>query len=476
MPLLYSDEIMLLTCIAMASFIGLTILLMRTLTDAIDKNAIAFWTLAGIVIATLKIFLIQLTPQWSDLPLDSITYQLHAQALYMHWIGLPVDPYEYRLNGYISLAKPGFTEYWLPNEGLSYTAVLGTHAWFYSALVAIWQFITDDWIVTAILVNATMAGALPAATYIITRELSAPTKTCHVAAILMAIDPLTAINSSWLIKDTLSTFLSAIIIISICALYKRASFKFIVILAISLGLIGCVRFVAYTAFGVTIFGLVACLVFKKNNARALGLSISAIMAVFIWGAIYFAPYAKATPYVIRSSIEQESVRPLAHGVGQLGSALSGAITGQISTLNANTDESGADESVIKWYAYINEEPVAKIVSRSLARTLLAPYPWTLFTQPLTRSNHIELYLFGMLFWTLVLPGVLAGTVIILRKGVLAYSLVTLLIIIAIAYIIFFGEWSTRQRVFMMPLFLALSAIGWTQIWLFISKKKTEQPY
>jgi hypothetical protein len=51
-----------------------------------------------------------------------------------------------------------------------------------------------------------------------------------------------------------------------------------------------------------------------------------------------------------------------------------------------------------------------------------------------------------------------------RERVMTAVLLFYLALVAVAYITFFGEWSTRQRIFMIPLFFAFAAIGWEKIW------------
>lgn len=102
--------------------------------------------------------------------------------------------------------------------------------------------------------------------------------------------------------------------------------------------------------------------------------------------------------------------------------------------------------------------------RSIARTLLAPYPWVAITQGLKGDSHLELYVLATAFWVFALPGTLLGLVIMVKRDVKALMLLTLLGLITAAYIVFFGEWSTRQRVFMMPLLYCFSAIGWHWLW------------
>lgn len=414
-----------------------------SLADKEVKKSILSWMLLGIIVSIFKNLLVQITPQWSDVPVDSLTYQLHAEALYLHWSGHPVDAIEYRLAGYLNGWESMYGRYWLPESEISYSGVLGSREWLYAAFLAILNTAADN--NSAILANALMAGAFPATTYLIARELGGSAKVCHLAALFIAVDPSTAINSAWLIKDTLATLISAVTIIAICKLCKGPSLRFTLILALSLGLLAGVRYVAFISFGVVIAGLVSYLIFKKSKGRTICFSAASIASIFICGLLYIAPATN----ISKSEVSLSIINPL---------------QAQATTLKAKEHEAGADESVIQWRSYLIEHPV-KAVVRSIARTLFAPYPWSIFQKKITGTNHIELYLLGSLFWiTIALPGIFIGMVSASKSSFPAVVLIALLITISAPYLVFFGEWSTRQRVFMMPLFFSFAAIGWKQIW------------
>ncbi|UVJ42787.1 hypothetical protein NVV94_19620 [Pseudomonas sp. LS1212] len=428
---------------ALAILIVLVAWITRLLADKEARKVVLTWTLFGILIGILKNLLVQMTPQWSDVPVDSLTYQLHAEALFMHWSGLPVDAHAYDLAGYLNGWQQLYDDMWMPDSRIAYASALGTHEWIYAAFLALWQVNGSDWVGVAILANAVLAGALPAAAFMITKELGGSFKICNLAALIVALDPSTAINSAWLIKDSLAALISVVAIIAICNLCKKPSLKFTLILALTLGLLAGVRFVAYIAFGVVMAGLVIYLIIKKTKVRAANLTVAGVISLALWVALYLVPSPPTPKQVIQ--------------------AITSPIQAQATTLKADKNETGSDESVIQWRTYLNDNPL-KAATRAIARTLFAPYPWTAITEGVTGTNHIELYLFGTLFWIITLPGIFMGMAIATRHGMTGYALVALIVVITIPYLIFFGEWSTRQRVFMMPLFFSFAAIGWHHIW------------
>jgi hypothetical protein len=64
----------------------------------------------------------------------------------------------------------------------------------------------------------------------------------------------------------------------------------------------------------------------------------------------------------------------------------------------------------------------------------------------------------------MLPGIACGIVIIIRR--FAPEGVILLVFLGsllAAYTLFHGEWSTRQRVFVLPAFWAVGVLGWSSL-------------
>jgi hypothetical protein len=73
-----------------------------TLAEKGIQKQVLVLCLMGFFASCFKIWAIHLTPQWRDVSSDSITYQLHAQALALHWLGYSVDAAAYQLNGFLN--------------------------------------------------------------------------------------------------------------------------------------------------------------------------------------------------------------------------------------------------------------------------------------------------------------------------------------------------------------------------------------
>jgi len=400
-----------------------------------DRRRVGYWCALGIALAVVKMIGIQMLPQWRDTPLDSITFQIHAEAMLLNWQGLPVNTSDYRLQ---------IGPLWLPEARFAYVGAMGTYEWLYSAFLAGWKFMGEEWLTWAAMGNAAMAGAFPAASFILVRLLRGSVGVAHLGAVLVALEPSAAVNSAWLIKDTLAGFVALLVAITLCRLYARPSWACIFALALAMGMLAGIRFVAYVAYIGAVLGLCLWLLRQKAWHKLAAFSLAAALSVGVFVLIYAAP--------LSPSFEQWT------------NALRGPVQAQIHILIADDVKKGADESVIVWRDYLREQP-GWAIARSVARTLMAPYPWVAFTYGLSGNNHLELYLPGTAFWILCLPAIFAGMVVALgRERVMTAVLLFYLVLLAGAYITYFGEWSTRQRIFMIPLFFAFAAIGWERLW------------
>jgi hypothetical protein len=122
-----------------------------------------------------------------------------------------------------------------------------------------------------------------------------------------------------------------------------------------------------------------------------------------------------------------------------------------------------DDTVVDWYARLSKSPL-KALATAASRTLFAPYPWVIITDGLNFRNGIELYYLGVVPWIICLPGIFWAIARAIRNPSFPAAFLGLVLGACLgAYIVFLGEWSTRQRVFMLPVFFALASIGWADL-------------
>jgi hypothetical protein len=140
-----------------------------------------------------------------------------------------------------------------------------------------------------------------------------------------------------------------------------------------------------------------------------------------------------------------------------------AIGGGLSTLKAARADENADDTTLRWKESLVQNPALAVV-KSAAHTLFAPYPWVAISPGLTWRSFSELYYPGVVLWMICLPGIGMALWIGVQQGRPAFWIVaTFLACLLAAYTVFHGEWSTRQRVFALPAFFALAAIGWAEL-------------
>lgn len=413
-----------------------------TLAPKGNRRIASILVLAGALISLGKIALVQQTPQWRDIPSDSITYQLRAEALSFHWDGIDVDASDYHLSG----LEAGQESTWKSESTLAYTSVFGSREWLYSGYVGLWYWIagpSTDWVIIS---NAAWAAFFPAAAYGIAFLLSGSRKLSWWSAGLALIEPMSGVNASWLLKDTLAGFLTMAVLWAGIDYLRSERKSTVAILLLTLSLLSTVRYVSFLALLAGLGFVGVWLIVRKTYKPAVVLLISTMGAVTLTGYLYQIPVPAAM------SMQK-----------MLGAVLVDPIGAAGQTLTARHGDS-YDEAVFSWKEAFKADPV-RAVCKSIMHTMFAPYPWEAVYPGLTKRLANELYYPGMLLWIVCLPGIFVAAARAFRND---YDPAWWLILFYLgfmlaAYTVFLGEWSTRQRVFVLPAFLALASIGWHNI-------------
>jgi hypothetical protein len=333
---------------------------------------------------------------------------------------------------------------WSPEMSISYGHVFGSHEWIYTGFLACWKLISAEWLTWAIYSNAALAAIFPAASYAIVRSLNASHRAATCAAIITLIDPLSAVNASWILKDTFAGFFAVCAAWSVVRLLRYPNFPVALLMIILTATLGCIRFVGFIAVVISV-AIVLPTLYTKTSRRSL---------VYLSSAIVGSIIIFCTIYTIPKITTQETFNK----------ALISPLQSQQQTFETKAGTITADSSVINWKERWKSDPALAIVT-STARTLLAPYPWVAVTHGLSFKNGVELYFPGMLVWIACLPGLAWGMVLCLKAANRQVLFLTsMLFAILAAYTIFFGEWSTRQRVFMLPVLFSFAAIGWCDLY------------
>lgn len=237
------------------------------IAPANQRTTVFAWTLVGAVAYTAKHLLIIALPQWTDAPSDASGYVAHAEALFLHWSAVPVDPDAYRLAGYSQDWAAAHGRFWAPHAQIPYTSVLGTSEWLYSALLALHLPIGPAWPAWAAGTNLLLAAMLPATSWLLAIELGADRMGAAAAAALMAIDPTTSVNASWLLKDVFTAAVAALALLAACHLLRRVSLQAMWILTLTLAVLVATRFVGFLAIACALAGLFLIGVVQHDKPR-----------------------------------------------------------------------------------------------------------------------------------------------------------------------------------------------------------------
>jgi hypothetical protein len=414
------------------------------LAERHQKGRTILLILAGFFAALLKIWIYQQAPQWNDISPDSVRYQLHAQALALHWKGESVDAAAYQLRGFLNWHQH-LGPYWRTETSIPYAYVFGSHEWIYTAILAWWKSISDQWVYWGVYSNAVWASTFPAASYGLAWRLTSSNRIATFAAIIALVDPLSGVNAAWLLKETFTGFIAVVAAWSVVRLLDSPTILITALASVFIAVLGCTRYVAFVA----ILGsstIIAISLLRKEHFRSLGhLSVAIIASTIIFGSLYNFPRTMTGDTWITT--------------------LTSPLQSQKKTFTTDSTKNTrtGDSSVIEWRSRWKSDPIGAAAT-SAARSLFAPYPWTAITHGLSYDNWVELYFPGMILWIIGLPGLIWGVIISLRNTSReSVFLVLYMAAIFAAYTLFFGEWSTRQRVFMLPVFFTFSSIGWCHI-------------
>jgi hypothetical protein len=241
-----------------------------------------------------------------------------------------------------------------------------------------------------------------------------------------------------------------IVVWAALAILRKPRLKLVLFLGIALGILGAVRFMALMAVLLAILVLLPALLMRCRLLTSSSLFAASLCGLYLFGTLYFLPNGSTVPILERPAV-----------------ALKAITFGQVKTLStsrkADMGSSAVDETVVDWYARLSKSPL-KALATAASRTLFAPYPWVMITEGLHFRSGIELYYLGVVLWIICLPGVFWTIVLAIRNPSFPAAFLGLVLGACLgAYIVFLGEWSTRQRVFMLPVFFALAAIGWADL-------------
>ncbi|MDR0563701.1 MAG: hypothetical protein LBG78_02030 [Azoarcus sp.] len=434
----------------------------------------AMWLFGlGLVAALIKIGLFQLTPQWRVIQPDTVSYNLNARAIALHWQGEAVSPLEYKLKGLTGLYEHSeetsrlcatsssplcltFRDWygdasqetepplWRAEHAFSVAHVIGSTDYLYTYYIALWFWLTDVTDSVVIFSNAIWAGFFPVAAFGIALALGASRKVALAAGGLALIDPSAGAVAAWLLKDTLICFV-AMSFVYMALRVIREGWKWVPWLVFWAALLSIGRYGAFIG-GLCASGAIAVYFIGRRQAQSASmLAVYMLAALFLSGIFFQSLYSgnELNAESILASVEKN-----AHKI----------------SIYSDKVRMGTDDTRDGLISQLKAAPTADVLLvfvKSAVHTLFAPYPWVAIYPGLVGTPS-ELYYPGVVLWVICLPGIFWAIwqgVRPARFNPVFGWLLLFLFSQFMAYTLAFGEWSTRQRVFALPAFFALAAIG-----------------
>lgn len=414
---------------------------------------------------TLAILFVQQFPQAAAINPDSVLYDLQARALALHWQGRTIPAQSY---GVLPFENPNGSpafEFWRPNDSWGLGVVMGSAHFAYQVYVAAFYFLADVPPQGVVLSHAALLGALPVlALGIAARFFAGRPGVPILAAVLLMLDLNFSVSAAWMLKDTLVTWLTALAVLgTVDLVHGRVRLSATAVLVAALIALAVSRIHVFYALILLIFSWSIVQRVRTGKGRMLPVLVivvawagagASLIADFAKPVSELLPQAMTTPlsalrgfqHVMAASFEAALVAPKLSSEGTGGFSEQGCAV-----------EGAVDDAVCDFHVSLREAPLWTLV-RSAARTLFAPYPWVAIHPGLTWESFTELYYPGTLLWISLLPFFALG-VALSPRGRGSALVLALTGIICLIYIAVLGEFSTRQRQFLMPILVPFSAWG-----------------
>src|SRR5919199_4402773 len=242
----------------------LSLLLSLSERDSWKPTVLLF--LGGLALQIIELMVVQTLPQHADFPLDSITYDLNAQAISEHWRGVEVVAKDHYLWGLYALGQ----DVWLPTDWLQYASVFGSRSFLYQIYVGIFYFLDGPQQSTVILSHTVLQAALAPVVYNLSSLLFNNRRLGMLAGSLTLVDLNYVAVGAFLLRDSLITLLMALAIWTTVLVIRKpeAYYPMVVLVATLLGL-SLLRYHVVTAFWVAVGVAVMLVAYYRGRTRWL---------------------------------------------------------------------------------------------------------------------------------------------------------------------------------------------------------------
>lgn len=416
----------------------------------------------------LAILLVQQFPQAMGVNPDAVLYDLQARALDLHWQGRTVPTQSFGVLPFESADGTRTFEFWHPTDAWGLGLVMGSSHFAYQVYVAIFYFLSDAPAQGVIVSHAALLGTLPLLAFgMASRFFTGNSRVPLLAAVIVLLDLNFSVSAAWLLKDTLVTWATALAALgAIDLVHRRLRPLAAAVLIAALILLAISRIHVFYALVLLVLGWT--LLQRIRTGKRVMLPVLVVVIAWVGaGVSLISDFAKPAPELVSQAVTSPlaALRGFQHVMGasfQAALVPPTVVTGGavLSPEQRCAVEGSVDGVVCDFYASLREAPLWTL-TRSVARTLFAPYPWVAIHPGLTWQSFTELYYPGTLLWISLLPFFGLG-VALAPRGRGSGLVLVLAAMICLMYIGVLGEFSTRQRQFLMPILVPFSAWGLVQ--------------
>ena len=386
----------------------------------------------GFIVSSVWFFAMHFTPQIFDVQSDSLKYIEYSKAISLHWSGKEVYMQEYPLQGLLIRN----IEVWQPESSLPIVSVLGTQHIVYHLFLAVWQTVTADvfWLKAANI--PFMAACFPLTLFLASALFAPKHRLVFFPCVLLAFNSAFYALGSVVLRDTIITFLVLLLFAFLTSYWRFVRKSYLIGIMFVIMIFMGLRYHFGLLFFLAAVGMFLLLYLMPNRKDSRSFfAIRRIKLKFFFIALFSLLGVLMGDIVL---LGWDTI------LGSFGLALyDGGM--------ANGVANGVANGRVNFFI-------------GIVRTLFAPYPWVAIYPGLTWESYYELFLLGSFIFILFLPVLFIGLHTILQRRLLLQIFILFFIaLVAAAYFVAFGEFSTRQRESVMPYLWVVVAFGIKQI-------------
>ena len=426
------------------------------IADASQRKILCLLFLGGLAWFTFAILEVRSFPQATAEAPDASTYHLYATAITTHWNGEVVRREDFPLPWLDQHGRD-----WFPEENLPLGYVMGTRNYLYQAYAAVIYYFTGIHRIHVYLSQAILLAAIPPFVFGIAQLLFRERRVALLAVCLVFVDANFPVVGAFLLKESLLCLI-ILVVLWLTILVFRGAFQWYipVLLVMAIAGLSVLRFHGNVAWWLAMFLVLGI---AKNCCGKLRWYIAGlVLASYVAAAVVFLPpwtWGKHFQFSIGlTDVASTNLVALYGGVGTLVKAWIGETVENEPSISSFKNIA-REPWTADWFQLVKDDPFKALI-RSIVRTVFAPYPWIWFKDGLLGNNWYELMYPGVIPWCFGFPfGIVALWKLRIKISPMLFFIFIWIGVTVAFYLVFQGEFSTRARVHLMPVFWIFIAYG-----------------